>query len=108
MDALHFAGLQNQLRQLFTVAIVVTGDVSRVIAEKNDISGKRTASILDIFSCIGQGMIPYGHQALLLSATFAIAPWEVVIKNYYSLFLLAGVLLFISFTSDQASNKVQD
>ncbi|HLR91400.1 MAG TPA: Na+/H+ antiporter NhaC family protein [Balneolaceae bacterium] len=89
-----------------TVAIVVTGDVSRIIAEKNNISGKRTASILDIFSCIGQGMIPYGHQALLLSATFAIAPWEVVIKNYYSLFLLAGVLLFISFTSDQASKKV--
>lgn len=86
-----------------TVAIVVTGDVSRAVAEKNNISGKRTASILDIFSCIAQGLIPYGHQALLLSATFAIAPWEAVAHNYYGLFLLAGVLLFISFTSHQAS-----
>lgn len=87
-----------------TVAIVVTGDVSRAIAEKNGISGKRTASILDTFSCIGQGLIPYGHQALLLSATFAITPWEAVIYNYYGMILLIAVLIFIAFSKDRVSS----
>src|SRR5690625_5694871 len=55
-----------------TVAIVVTGNVTREIAKKNDKSGKRTASTRHTFTCIGQGTIPAGHQALLLSATYPI------------------------------------
>lgn len=88
-----------------TVAIVVTGDVSRAIAEKNNISGKRTASLLDTFSCTAQGLIPYGHQALLLSATFAITPWEAVIHNYYGMILQVAVLLFIALTNDRRPPK---
>lgn len=74
------------------VSIIVTGDLSRSIAEKHDISSKRSATILDIFACIAQGFIPYGNQALLLSATFAISPWEAVTHNYYGPVLLVCTL----------------
>jgi Na+/H+ antiporter NhaC len=82
-----------------TVAIVVTGDISRSIAEKHNISGKRTASLLDIFACSAQSFIPYGNQALLLSATFAISPWDAVTHNYYGVILLLSVVAFVLFES---------
>jgi Na+/H+ antiporter NhaC len=82
-----------------TVAIVVTGDISRSIAEKHNISGKRTASLLDIFACSAQSFIPYGNQALLLSATFAISPWDAVTHNYYGVVLLLSVVAFVLFES---------
>ena len=82
-----------------TVAIVVTGDISRSIAEKHNISGKRTASLLDIFACSAQSFIPYGNQALLLSATFAISPWDAVTHNYYGVILLLSVVVFVLFRS---------
>jgi Na+/H+ antiporter NhaC len=79
------------------VAIVVTGEISRDIAKKHNIAPKRSASLLDIFSCSAQSFIPYGNQALLLSATFAISPWEAVSSNYYGLILFACALLFIGY-----------
>lgn len=79
------------------VAIVVTGEISRSIAEKHEISPKRSASLLDIFSCSAQSFIPYGNQALLLSATFAISPWEAVTHNYYGLILFACAFIFIGY-----------
>ena len=88
-----------------TVAIVVTGDISRSIAEKHNISGKRTASLLDIFACSAQSFIPYGNQALLLSATFAISPWEAVTHNYYGVVLLLSVVLFVLFGSKIRQKK---
>ncbi|MEL7832702.1 Na+/H+ antiporter NhaC family protein [Fodinibius sp. N2] len=71
------------------VSIVVTGDISRNLAQKHDISPKRSATVLDTFSCVAQGFLPYGNQALLLSGTFAISPWEAVIHNYFGGILLA-------------------
>ncbi|WP_372639158.1 Na+/H+ antiporter NhaC family protein [Fodinibius sp.] len=74
------------------VSIIVTGDLTRAIAKEHDISPRRSASILDIFACIAQGFLPYGNQALLLSATFAISPWEAVTHNYYGAVLLVFTL----------------
>lgn len=70
------------------VSIVITGELSRSIALKHKISSKRAATILDIFACTAQSFIPYGNQALLLSATFGISPWEAVTHNYYAAILL--------------------
>lgn len=84
-----------------TVSIVVTGELSRSIAKKNNISGRRTASLLDIFACSAQSFIPYGNQALLLGATFAISPWDAVTHNYYGMILLVAVILFIGFSKQQ-------
>lgn len=79
------------------VAIVVTGEISRSIALKHNISPKRSASLLDIFACSAQSFIPYGNQALLLSATFVISPWEAVSHNYYGLILFLCAFIFIGF-----------
>jgi Na+/H+ antiporter NhaC len=79
-----------------TVAIVLAADVSRDLAEHHEITPKRSASLLDIFSCISQGLVPYGAQALLLGASFSLSPWDVVTQSYYCLILLAvalGVIL---------------
>ncbi len=77
-----------------TVAIVITADVSKDLAEHHGISPKRSASLLDIFSCISQGMVPYGAQALLLGASFGLSPWDVVTQSYYC-FILAFVALAV-------------
>ncbi|WP_445425354.1 Na+/H+ antiporter NhaC family protein [Alishewanella sp. HL-SH06] len=75
-----------------TVAIVLTGDVSRNLAKQHQITPKRSASLLDIFACISQGLVPYGAQALLLGASFGISPWQVITYNYYCMLLFIVAL----------------
>jgi Na+/H+ antiporter NhaC len=55
-----------------TVAIILCGDMAKNISKEYKIDPRRTASILDIFSCVPQGLLPYSGQ-LLISATFAAA-----------------------------------
>jgi len=70
-----------------TVAIIVTGDTAKQLAQDGDISPKRSASLLDIFACIAQGLLPYGAQALLAAATFGISPLDVVANVWYCMVL---------------------
>lgn len=80
-----------------TVAIVVTGEVSKDIAQQYRISPKRSASLLDVFACIAQGLIPYGAQALLLGSSFGLSPLAIVTNNYYcpilAVFAVGRILL---------------
>lgn len=78
-----------------TVAIVLTGDVSRNLSQQHQISPRRSASLLDIFACISQGLVPYGAQALLLGASFDLSPWQVITHNYYCMILLVVALLVV-------------
>lgn len=78
-----------------TVAIVLTGEVSKTLAQQHHIAPRRSASLLDIFACISQGLVPYGAQALLLGASFGISPWQVVTHSYYCLILLLVAVLTI-------------
>ncbi len=55
-----------------TVAIILSGDLAKNISKKYKIDPRRTASLLDIFSCVFQGLLPYSGQ-LLLSTGFALA-----------------------------------
>lgn len=78
-----------------TVAIVLTGEVSRKLAQQHAIAPKRSASLLDIFACVSQGLVPYGAQALLLGASFGLSPWQVISYNYYCILLLVVVLAVV-------------
>lgn len=80
-----------------TVAIVISADVSRDLAEHHQITPRRAASLLDIFSCISQGLVPYGAQALLLGASFGLSPWDVVTQSYYCMLLAVVALGFVLF-----------
>ncbi len=80
-----------------TVAIIVSGSVARQLAEENNVSPRRSASLLDIFSCVIQGVLPYGAQVLLLGSVFNLSPLEIVSNSYYcfALAIVAIVAVFI-------------
>lgn len=71
-----------------TVSIIVTGETAKDLAQDGEVSPAHSASLLDIFACINQGLLPYGAQALLLGATLKISPLEVVANAYYPMILL--------------------
>ena len=70
-----------------TVAIISVGSIARQIAERFGISPRRTASLLDTFSCIIQGVIPYGAQLLMAAGLAAISPVEIISYLYYPLIM---------------------
>ena len=70
-----------------TVSIIVSGDIAKSLATKHGISAKRSASLLDIFSCIVQGLIPYGAQALLAASIFSISPVAAIANTWYCMIL---------------------
>ncbi|WP_136798591.1 Na+/H+ antiporter NhaC family protein [Desulfosediminicola ganghwensis] len=78
-----------------TVAIIVSGGVARKLAEENGVTARRSASLLDIFSCVIQGLLPYGAQALLLGSVFALSPLSVVSHSYYCLLLAASGIIAV-------------
>ena len=78
-----------------TVAIVVTGDIAKELAEKHQVSAKRSASIMDIFSCVIQGLLPYGAQALLLASIFSLSPIDVVSHAWYPMILSLVAIAYI-------------
>lgn len=83
-----------------TVAIVIANPIAAEMAETYGISKRKTASILDTFSCIFQGIIPYGAQMLVaLSAAaelgYEISAFQVIPNLFYPLLLLVSSLVFI-------------
>ena len=81
-----------------TVAIIVDGPMAREISEKYDIDPRKTASILDMFTCIMQGLIPYGAQFLVVASMCEgrVSPLDIIPRNWY-LFLLAGFAILSYF-----------
>lgn len=80
-----------------TVAIVTVGDISRRVAEKFGVPAKRAASILDTFSCIIQGIIPYGAQLLMGAALAGVSALDIIPKLFYIYALALSSILFIIF-----------
>ncbi|MEZ9260196.1 Na+/H+ antiporter NhaC family protein [Vibrio splendidus] len=89
-----------------TVAIIVSGSVARQLAEENNVSPRRSASLLDIFSCVIQGVLPYGAQVLLLGSVFNLSPLDIVANSYYcfALAIVAVVAVFIKHPARQMAN----
>ena len=75
-----------------TVSIIVTGDTAKNLADGGKLTPAESASLLDVFACINQGILPYGAQALLLGATLSISPLAVASHAFYPmvLFFVAG------------------
>lgn len=80
-----------------TVAIILTGKMSKEIADKHGVSCRKSASLLDIFSCVIQGLIPYGAQLLLAGSISQVSPFSIAIENWYcmALFLAACISIWI-------------
>lgn len=88
-----------------TVAIIVSGSVARQLAEENNVSPRRSASLLDIFSCVIQGVLPYGAQVLLLGSVFNLSPLDIITYSYYcfALAIVAVVTVFIKHSARQVA-----
>jgi len=80
-----------------TIAIIISGKVAKEINEKYDLKPQQSASVLDIFSCYIQGLIPYGAQILILVSlsSFRINYVDLVQYSFYLHILLIFTLLSI-------------
>ena len=72
-----------------TVSIIVNGEIAKEISRKYKIDPRRTASFLDIFSCIMQGFIPYGAQFLMVASLTknTVNPTDMIPYNWYLMIL---------------------
>lgn len=85
-----------------TVAIIITGPVAKELCNNYKVDPRRSASLLDTFSCVFQGFIPYGAQ-LLIAAGFsggAVSPIEIMPFLWYQFILaiVAIVSIYVPFT----------
>ncbi len=85
-----------------TVAIVMANPIAKEMAEDYDITPQTTASILDTFSCIFQGVIPYGAQMLVAVSAATelgcdISAFDIMPNLYYPGLLLVSSLIFMFF-----------
>ena len=76
-----------------TIAIITTGDIARDISSRFGIDPRKTASIMDTFSCFVQGILPYGAQLLMASQLSGVTPLDIIPNLYYPFMIgLAGIL----------------
>ena len=93
-----------------TVAIVMANPIAREMATEYGISPKKTASILDTFSCIFQGILPYGAQILVAISVvttlgYEISAFQIIAYLFYPLMLLLSSLGFIFIIPDSLTLK---
>lgn len=79
-----------------TIAILTVGPLAKDISQRYGISPQRSASILDTFACVAQGIIPYGAQLLMAGGLAQLNPLEIIPHLYYpmlmGLFALAAII----------------
>ncbi len=80
-----------------TVAIVMAGPIAKEISEEFEISPKRSASLLDIFTSVGQGMIPYGAQLLSAAGLTGLTPFMIMPYLFYPMLMAVSGVAYILF-----------
>ncbi|GAA0788308.1 Na+/H+ antiporter NhaC family protein [Marinobacterium sediminicola] len=78
-----------------TVAIIISGGLAKDIAQRYGVDPRRSASLMDIFSCVVQGMLPYGAQVLLAGSIAKLSPLEIIGNIHYCWILAAAALISI-------------
>ncbi len=78
-----------------TIAIITVGPIAKDISDKFRLDNRKSASILDTFSCLTQGIIPYGAQMLMAAELASISPLNIIRYLYYPLCMGLVALLCI-------------
>ena len=91
-----------------TVAIVISNPIAADMAKTYGISKRKTAALLDTFSCVFQGILPYGAQMLVASSAatelgFAVSAFQIIPFLFYPFLLLISSLVFIFIVPDKKS-----
>ncbi len=94
-----------------TVAIVMSNPIATEMAKDYGISPRKTASILDTFSCIFQGILPYGAQILVALSVvstmgFEMTAFDIIANLFYPMMLLVSSLVFIFFIPERKPRSV--
>lgn len=84
-----------------TVAIVMAGPIAKEISEEYYISPKRSASLLDMFTSVGQGLIPYGAQLLLAATSTGLTPFQIIPYCFYPILMAVSGIIFILFIKNK-------
>ena len=79
-----------------TVAIVMAGPIAKEISDEFGVDPKRSASILDIFTSVFQGLIPYGAQLLTAASLTGITPFQIMPNLYYPVLMGISAVIFIA------------
>jgi Na+/H+ antiporter NhaC len=80
-----------------TVAIIISGGLAKDIADRQHVDPRRSACLLDIFSCVVQGLLPYGAQVLLAGSIAGLSPLLIIGNIHYSWLLglvAIGTIIF--------------
>ncbi len=93
-----------------TVAIVMANPIAKEMADNYDISPRKAASILDTFSCIFQGVIPYGAQMLVAVSVAAelgsaVSAFQIIPNLFYPYMLLLSSLVFVFLVPEKKKEK---
>ena len=80
-----------------TVAIILAGEATHEISERYHVPFARTAALVDIFSCVFQGILPYSAQLLLAGSIAGVSPLSIIPFVYYCYFLAVGAIVAIMF-----------
>lgn len=89
-----------------TIAIITTGGIAREISERFGLDPRKTASILDTFSCLVQGIIPYGAQLLIAAGLAGITSASIIPYLYYPFLMGLMAILSIIFKFPGEYNQV--
>ncbi|MCI7740537.1 MAG: Na+/H+ antiporter NhaC family protein [Lachnospiraceae bacterium] len=89
-----------------TVAIVIAGPIAKEISDDFGVSPKRSASLLDIFASVGQGIIPYGAQLLSAASLTGLTPFAIMPYLYYPILMAISAVLFIFLRKDKKNETV--
>lgn len=79
-----------------TVAILSVGPIVKDIAARYGVDSRRAASLLDIFSCVVQGIIPYGAQLLMASGLAPVSPVQIIPWLFYPMLLACSALMSVA------------
>lgn len=86
-----------------TIAIVTVGPIAKNISDKFNLEAKRVAGIMDMFSCVIQGVVPYGAQLISAAGLAAISPFAIMKYLFYP--YLMGICAMISIQIYWSRNK---
>lgn len=88
-----------------TIAIILAGETTHELAKKYNLDGARTATLVDLFSCVFQGILPYSAQILLAGSIAGLSPLEIIPHVYYCYFLGAAGIAAIIFQKPMLRTK---
>lgn len=83
-----------------TVAIVMAGPIAKEICDEFDITARRSASLLDMFSSVCQGLIPYGAQLLSAASLTGLTPFQIIPYCFYPILMGVSGIIYIIIKKD--------